>query len=38
MIMQEMKQNMLIIMKHICKKFIFHVFHELSHGWVALPV
>jgi len=37
-IKQEMKQNMLINMKHICKKFIFHVLHELSHGWVALRV
>jgi len=31
-----MIQNMLIIMKHICEKFIFHVFHKLSHGRVSV--
>ena len=31
-----MIQNMLIIMKHICEKFIFHVLHELSHGRVSV--
>jgi len=38
MIRQKMKQNMLIITKHVWEKFIFHVLHELSHGWGALPV